>query len=230
LKAFLPLLKSCTNLYYDGFGNANSGWPVGDSSNVVFQYLGGEYRLLMKNPNWWVGATPLEDFGSYLLQAEVRSVNGVNGSFGLLFGRKFGWVGFYTFEISPDGNYVMWRYDGNGVWAALDFGFSSAIEQGAATNVLAVERNGNGIRAFVNGVELIDLTDSKHTGVLGVGLTAVSFDQAPLDVRFDNYTVLPIGCGLSEGEQLAHPAFTLPGTETLIAEDQTILDAANSRP
>jgi hypothetical protein len=229
MKAFIPLVKSCTNLYFDSFGSTTSGWPTGDSGSVLFQYFAGEYRLFMRNPNWWAGATPLESFSNYLLQAEVRNANGADGSYGLLFGREFGWVGFYTFEITRDGDYVMWRYDGNGVWVILDAGSSPVIKKGAATNILAIERNGNGIRGFVNGVELIDLNDSKHQGILDVGVTVVTFDQAPLDVRFDEYTVMPIGCGLSSGEKLAAPAPALPSIGTPEAPDSPWIEAPEQR-
>jgi len=223
---YLPLANSCQNLYFDDFGNPNSGWPADDVGSVLFQYLGGEYRLLMRNTNWWAGSTPGFDFTSYLLQASVRNPTAKDGSYGLLFGRKTGWVGFYTFEVGPDGSYVIWRYNGNGSWTPLDFGSSAAIKGGSASNLLAVERNGIGIRAWVNGVLLIDLNDGAHTGGLDVGVTATSFGEANLDVRFDNYTVLPIGCGLSSGEQLQLPTTGNPAVDL---PDSSVIDAPMQR-
>jgi hypothetical protein len=82
----------------------------------------------------------------------------------------------------------------------------------------------------VNGVKLIDLNDSSHTGGLGVGVTATSFDEADLDVRFDDYTVLPIGCGLSSGEQPAGISPSLPADTSIPAgADQPAFEMESER-
>jgi len=213
----VPIAERCSHLFYDDFGNPASGWPNVDTGSTLFQYLNGEYRLLLKNPSWFAAANPGRIFTNYLVQASVRNVTALNGSYGLMFGHQAGFGGFYTFEIQRDGTYTLWRINSDsGVWILLETSFSAAVKPGAASNHLAVVRNGENIRAFINGVKVVDRDDDDHLGTLGVGVTATSFNAANLDLRFDNFTVLPVGCGLSS-DMLQTPS-TAPGPDHPLQE------------
>jgi hypothetical protein len=79
------------------------------------------------------------------------------------------------------------------------------LKAGAAVNTIAIERNGSLITAYANGEFVTSLTSSTFLGQLNIGVWATSFDQANLDVRYDNYKVEPIGCGLSSTSLLEIP-------------------------
>jgi hypothetical protein len=194
---YLPSASHCLYLYFDDFSDPDSGWPVADTANTQFAYLNGEYRILVKNPTGIGGAVPGVAFENYLVTTEVRNPFNRAGSYGLLFGQVSGFTGFYTFEIDNAQNYAIWRW--NGAWALLAQGTSPVLKPGAAANTLAIERNGAGISAFANGTLVTSVTDGQFTGELRVGVWAAGGGEANLDVRFDDYRVEPLGCGLSAG-------------------------------
>ena len=113
-------------------------------------------------------------------------------------------TGFHCDEIDHAGNYVLWRFTSG--WTPLTFGFSGLIKTGTQTNNLAVERNGNLINLFANGNLIDSFTDGTNQGSRYAGVIGINFDQGTQDVRFDNFTVLSIGCGLSQGA----PSFAIP--------------------
>jgi hypothetical protein len=194
---YLPLVRNCQPLFFDDFIDSSGGWPVDDSGNVAYQYLNKEYRILITGLNWWGAAHQGVVFTDYLLSADVRRMNTNDGRAGLIFEIASDWSSFYTFEIDHEGNYVLWRYTGG--WSPLTFGFSALIETGTQSNTLAVERNGSTINLFANGDLIDSFTDGTLQGSRYAGVIAVNFDQGSQDVRFDDFTVLPIGCGLSQG-------------------------------
>ena len=58
-----------------------------DTGNVQYEYLSGEYRILLRNANWWAGATPdITAANAYNVSVDVRNASGVYGSYGFMFG------------------------------------------------------------------------------------------------------------------------------------------------
>jgi hypothetical protein len=194
-------------LYFDNFSKSNSGWFEGDVGSALYEYRGGEYRILVRNSNWWAGVSPGFSFTDYLVSVEVRSINTNYGGHGLMFGLASDYSTFYTFEVDILGNYYVLRRNNDGSWTELATGFSSAVNLGTNTNKLAVERNGTKINVFANSVLLASVSDGSNTGSLFNGIIARNVSTGNFDARFDNFKVQPIGCGLSIGAAAA-PALT----------------------
>jgi hypothetical protein len=200
---YVPIATHCDILYFDNFSNPNSGWPEADFGSTLFEYRNGEYRLLLRNPFWFAAASPGVTFTDYLLTTDVRIISNKPGTYGLIFGLKSDFSGFYTFEIDNAKNYYIWRW--NGAWALLDSGTSAVLKAGLASNTIAVERNGTSIQAFANGELVTSLSSSTFMGSLFFGVVANSGDQPDLDVRYDNYKIEPIGCGLGASVPFGAP-------------------------
>jgi hypothetical protein len=214
--------RCAPRLYGDDFADPASGWHVGDSGSVLYQYLDGEYRMLLRKTYIWAGARPGFKAADYAVAVDVRHAPGAGlGSYGLIFGLSDDWSQFYSFEILPHGisvNYGLYRYS-SGSWVPLAVGFSGSIHPGGATNRIKIVRDGTLIQAYANGQLLESLEDSTYTGSRHVGLIASSYEQANVDARFDSFVVYPAPCGpfiTSLGEagectpvQTAEPA--LPG-------------------
>jgi len=185
-------------LYADDFSDPASGWHVGDSGNVLYQYLDGEYRMLLRKTSIWASARPGFKAADYTVAVDVRHAPGSGlGSYGLIFGLSDDWSQFYSFEILPHGmsvNYALYRYS-SGSWAPLAVGFSGSIHPGDATNRIKIVRDGTLIQAYANGQLLESLQDSTYTGSRHVGLIASSYEQANVDARFDTFVVYPASCG-----------------------------------
>ncbi len=193
-QAFLPLLtRDFCSPFSDNFSNPASGWPVADDGQVRWEYLSGEYRILVRPTDTWAGARPGVKCSDYTVAVDVRNATGGDGTYGLIFGLSDDWEQFYTFEIAPDGYYYLWRYDG-GNWTLLLSGYSPSINTGTSTNRIKIERVGAQIKAYANNQLLINTSDGAYTGVRHVGLIVTSYSQPNVDGRFDNFVVCAPGC------------------------------------
>ena len=198
-RIFIPLAARdyCSGPFYtDNFSNPGSGWPINDVGSVRWEYLNGEYRILVRNISWEAGARANLQVSDHILAADVRNATGVYGTYGLIIGLSDDWSQFYLFEIDPGGYYAIWRYDA-GSWTVLASGLSGNINTGVASNRLKIERNGTSIKAYANNQLLATVSDSTHTGPRRVGLMVFSYDQPNVDIRFDNFSVYNVNCGTS---------------------------------
>ena len=200
---YLPCVihNLCPLLYADDFSDPGSGWPVDDDGNIRLEYLYGEYRILVREPDWWAGARPGYKASDYVIAMDLRNASGADGSYGFMFGLADDWSQFYSFEIYPDRYYAIWQYGAGSGWTLLTAGASPHINAGTASNHIKLQRQGTSISAHANGHLLASITDSSYLGVRHVGLTASGYDQPNLDVRFDSFTVHPAGCGLTADYQ-----------------------------
>jgi hypothetical protein len=212
---FSPIiLVPCLPLYSDDFSNPASGWPVGDDGDNRYEYLNGEYRILVRPDQWAAGAYPGFQASDYSVSVNLRNPGGVNGSYGIAFGIAGDWSTFYTLEIDRTGWYGIYRYDPSNI-VALSEAFSSAINQGSASNQIKVERNGASINAYANGQLLASVSDGTYTGSRYVGLVVFSFDQPNVDIRFDDFAVYPSSCPVIAASHDTSGGSTLHGQRIL---------------
>jgi hypothetical protein len=195
---FLPtIIRSCASaFYFDDFSNPASGWPSGESTNVLIEYLNNEYRILVKNPHVSVGASPGSVISDYIVVSDVRNVTGTYGAYGIMFDYVPDDLHLYVFGIDPASNYAIWRVV-DGAWTPLASGFTDSIHSETASNQLKIERKGRQIWAYVNGELLNIIDEATLTGSRHLGLLARSYAETNVDIRFDNFTVYPITCGAS---------------------------------
>lgn len=192
---FIPCVsRGCDPLFVDDFSNPGSGWPAGDDGTTRYEYLGGEYRILVRPANWWGAAYPGVAAADFAARVDVRNAAAAEGSLGLVFGISDDWTQLYTFEVWPDGYFGVYRLGGD-QWFKLAAGYSGAVSTGAAVNRLRVERNGAQIKAYANGQLLATVNDAAYTGSGHIGVYAGA-GQPDLDARFDNFAVYPISCGV----------------------------------
>lgn len=198
-RVYLPTISHefCID-FADDFNNPTSGWPVIDNANERFEYLNGEYRMLVKNSFWWVATRPGYKATNFTASVDVRNVTGVDGTYGLAFGISDDWREMYTFEIDPIGRFVIWRLDSSG-WTFLSTGSSPSINVGTATNRIQVVRNGASIGVYANGQPLSSISDNSFLGARHVGLIATTYVLPNLDTRFNDFSVDETGCASSIG-------------------------------
>ena len=200
-KTFLPLItnvSTCSPLFTDDFSDPGSGWPISDDGNIRYEYLAGEYRIMVRNTSWWTGARPGFKASDYVVAVDVRNA-GNYGSYGLLFGGSDDWSQFYGFDIDPDGYYWLWKKDGDD-WTTFDEGYSTHINTGTATNRIKVKRDGSEISIYANGQFITSVIDSSLLGERHLGLITFAYDQPGVDARFDNFAVYPVECSQAAGQ------------------------------
>ena len=198
---YLPLIFRYYNsllLYFDDFSDPNSGWWSGENESVKAGYLNGEYQILIKNTKTgWIMSDPdLVLLSDYRIEVDARqaSSNASSYSYGLMFGRQISGDKFehYFYRVGPTlQEYRLSKRNMDGSSPVLiDWTYSSAIHQGMGTNHLRVDRIGTVIYLYINDTLVTTFTDSSFTSPgRDAGVLAFSNYSAPVDVRFDNFSV-----------------------------------------
>jgi len=107
--------------------------------------------------------------------------------------------GWYEFTVQNDGPYSIWAYDSIGEtgYNMLWSGASTAIQQGKASNLIAVAcltaQDGNMLSIFINNQELKTITDQQYylpEGQVGFGVNVSYMNQVlPVIVGFEYITI-----------------------------------------
>jgi uncharacterized repeat protein (TIGR01451 family) len=190
----LPLvIRNLCGPYRDDYSNPASGWYVDDNGRARWEYLGGEYRMLVRTLDTWAGARAPVACADYTAAVDVRNATGGDATYGLIFGLSDDWQQFYSFEISVDGYYLLWLYNA-GDWTLLTWGQSSSINTGTGTNRLRLERVGAQIAVYANNQLLVSGSDATYPGLRRVGLILSSYGEHDVDARFDNFVMCQPRC------------------------------------
>ena len=187
-----------TPLFSDDFSNPGSGWSVSDDGNRRYAYVSGEYQVLIKTINWYSGLSSGFRCVDCAVELQGRIAGSEPGWLGILFGITDNWSE-YLFRINDSQQYSL-RMKGDAGWGdyLVDWTGSPHINPTQSWNRLRVERNGSSIALYANGGYLTTVYDGTYTGNLRVGLTASSRETVPVDFRFDNFAVYPLGSGAPE--------------------------------
>lgn len=191
---YLPLvLRNFWAGFFDDFSNPQSGWYVSEDENVIWRYLGGEYQIYLKQKDWWTFSTPdLVLPSDYRVEVEARKVSSGVCSYGLIFGTRYTDDSWETYEVliwPTDRQFLVDKRMIDGSWIVLkDWTYSSAINGDYGTNRIRVDRIGTSIKVYINGTMVASITDNSFISPgRDVGVIVYSYEDAPVDVRFDNF-------------------------------------------
>jgi hypothetical protein len=98
---------------------------------------------------------------------------------------------FLFFTIRSDGQFAVFkRQEGSEYFVGMPgYQISPVINPGVSTNHLEVECIGDRLTMYVNDQHLITVNDASFQ-IGDVGLIVGAFDQTPVNVYFDNFTVI----------------------------------------
>lgn len=188
----------CAIYQLDDFSDPGSGWPTGYLSPYVYtQYISGEYNVHYGNLNMDGGRRFFNGWKAdkFRLEVDVRQSEENDFFYGLVFGQDQNTqvFDFYCLSInSHTGEYslIRWSQNPDNV-KGLAYGNSDAIRPGTAINHLAVERVGDRITFWFNGIKAGEVYDNMFTGNRLVGLATDTLPTSALtaDVYFDNFTL-----------------------------------------
>ncbi|MBN1217957.1 MAG: protein kinase [Anaerolineae bacterium] len=176
--------------YFDSDAN---GWATGefedDYSQDEITIEDGKYTLLTltKKAAYIEKNLPNREFSDFVLTLEATPYdNAEHYSYGVAF-REGSDSRVYAFEIGNDGLYAVFLFDD--AWKKLkDWSSAKAIKRGQ-TNELKVIAQGSTFTFFVNGEQLITLTDDTlATGKIGLIVDVFEENQFAI-VDFDNLVI-----------------------------------------
>lgn len=220
----LPIIMNdyCTSPIVDDFSDPASGWPVGSSGSITYQYLNGEYNIFHSDDNRWTAVTRgLVWDNSKQIELEGRLATDREGLWGLLYGLNNNWTDFYTFEILPnDQIWAILHFTSTNGWEAVASGTSGAIRTGTATNRLRITQNQTNSSAgfYINDVLVRTEWYVLPTG--RIGLTGGSF-QGKVDLRYDNFLFVDTNCPIPSQLNSINGEIL----DSLIIQDRPLLDS-----
>jgi len=178
-------------LFADDFSSPTTGWErMRYGEDGMMDYDTGGYRILVNalQANFW--STPHKDFADVRLEVDAGKLGGPDENRIGLICRSNG-ESYYFFMIGSDGYYGLGLYRDHQatLLGQTAIRSSTAIKTGAAVNHLRLDCSASSLRAYANSVQVAQAQDAtlQHGDV---GLLAGTFDQAGVDVVFDNFVAL----------------------------------------
>jgi hypothetical protein len=201
---YIPItLRNYWSGYFEDFNNPHSGWPSGDNDYLRYGFLNGEYQFYVKMKDFGVAISPGPADGrdlylpnDYRVEVDARQVSAAAGAYGLRFGTGYSSDSYEFYQAlvyPPSREFYLYKRMMNGSEAEIiAWTYSPAINQGSGSNHIEVERVGSKIELFINGSEVANISDSSFMGSgRDAGPAVYSYDDVPVDVRFDNFGASP---------------------------------------
>lgn len=179
-------------IYFDNFGNPESGWDVWDSDSAVISYAMDGLRFQIKEANYDYWSLPGQRFTDVTLGVDAKTLGGpTDNDFGLLcrFQNEYN---FYAFLVSSDGYGGIVKVK-DGLYQTLSgpdgLEYGLMIAQGEAVNQIRADCVGTRLTLYVNQEKFLEVEDADFsTG--DIGLIAGSYSEPGVDILFDNFYVL----------------------------------------
>lgn len=191
---FLPddaFAQSGDILFEDDFSNPASGWFTAANEIGLAEYTSdGFFHIRINAPGYNFWSTPAKTFTNVIIEADSVKLSGPEINRIGLICRYQNPQNYYFFIISTDGYYGVGKVkDGvSTLLAQTQMERSPAVLPGAAINHLRGECVGDTLIFYVNQKPLAIVADPDFSSG-DVGLLVGTFDEAGIDVYFDNFIV-----------------------------------------
>ena len=203
--ALLILLSACSNgiedaeeialptqawdavLFQDDFSNPKSGWDRASQGGNSTDYADGKYRITLATPQQDIWANPYQYFDQDIV-VEVdawQNPSTAKAAYGIICGYS-DVNNFYALTIGG-GEYVeIFRYQQGKRLTLASAGNQAGIDP--EYNHLKAECASSTLQLWVNG-SLIAEVEALEVPYGDVGLIVSSFDEANVEILFDNFVV-----------------------------------------
>lgn len=177
-------------IYFDDFSNPESGWEHSLEGGVK-EYYQGTYHIRIDVPNHFSWNLAHQSLGDVRIAVDLAFTGEVELAEMGVICRLVDSNNFIFFTIRSDGQFAVFkRQDGNEYFIGMPgYQSSPAINTGVSTNYLEVECVGDRLTIYANNQHLITVNDASFQ-IGDVGLIVGAFDQTPVNVYFDNFTVI----------------------------------------
>jgi hypothetical protein len=175
-------------LFFDDFGNPQSGWTRYRGEEYEHFYENGEFHFTVWRTNFtgnaWIQLGGLA--AHYRMEVQAWKVGGPDmNNYGLLFGGQND-RDYYTFRISDSGSYRVAKQV-EGQWVELVPWTETAFVNRGGLNFLGLRVEGTEITACLNGQALSTVNDPMLKSGR-VGIIVGAYDE-PVHIHFDNFGV-----------------------------------------
>ncbi len=177
-------------LLEDDFSSESSGWEVGDYDGGSVGYTGdGAYfvRTAEDGGMWGVASVSFSDVDIEVKATQVTADPTDNNAYGI--GCRLQQEGYgYYLVISGDGGYAIILVTEDDEVNLVDWTATDAVNMGNASNNMRAVCDGTTLTLYANGKRLATAEDSTFDSG-DIGLVAVTYENAPTEIHFDNIVV-----------------------------------------
>ena len=176
--------------YAHEFRRDDGEWALVDEDDVTQSFRSRTLHIRLDRTDWvsWAINNQL-DAGSFLAEVDLAHVEGPeNAESGLIF-RFVDEDNFYFFAVSANGYFSLFKREDAGWVTLVDWTESEALNSGPGTlNRIGVLARDETITLLVNSRGVAQVDDrSLDSGA--IGLAAGTFQEAGLEVSFDNFAL-----------------------------------------
>jgi hypothetical protein len=184
-----PSTPSGTILFEDTFATNVSGWDRLANDGGIMDYDSGGFRILIRQPNMNFWSTPQQNFEDVRVEADVTRLNGPEENrAGLICRYQAG--DYYFFIISSDGYYGIGKFIGGQTLLLGQTAMQpSELILKEGINHVRADCVGNTLTLYVNFTQVASAQDTDFANG-DVGVLAGAFNQAGVDVLFQNFVVM----------------------------------------
>ena len=182
----LPTLVSNAVLFQDDFSNPKSGWDRASQGGNSTDYADGKYRITLSTPQQDIWANPYQYFDQdIIVEVDVwQNSSAVQAAYGIICGYS-DVNNFYALTIG--GGYVeIFRYQQGKRLTLISAKNQPGIDP--EYNHLKAECTSSSLQLWVNG-SLVAEVEALEVPYGDVGLIVSSFDEANVEILFDNFVV-----------------------------------------
>jgi hypothetical protein len=184
---------SGTILFEDDFSDDTKGWEDITDDYGTTGISDGAYLISVADSMSYLIADP-DEGGSYAdvsIEVDILASDETPHDMGVIC-RYQDDDNFYYLIIASDGYYAIGKFqDGEDTLVELDempADENGVILNGSAANHMRADCIGDTLTLYANGTKLLEVQDTNFTEG-SVGLIAGSYDDAPVNVLFDNFVV-----------------------------------------
>jgi len=178
-------------LFQDDFSNPKSGWDRASQDGNSTDYADGKYRITLSTPQQDIWANPYQYFDhDIIVEVDVwQNPSTAQAAYGIICGYS-DVNNFYALTIGGGGYVEIFRYQ-QGKRLRL-FGAEDQAGIDPEHNHLEVMCAANQLSLWVNGniVAEVEVTEFTYGDV---GLIVSGFDEAGIEIDFDNFVVKAAG-------------------------------------
>ena len=194
----LPILSNdyCAQPFVDRFDDSTSGWPVGDTGQVIYRYLNGTYNMYHGEKDQWTAVTRGDRLDPSIREFGVSGqLAAGDGFWGMIIALEDDWRSFYTVELFPARKMMYafsysqatgWRM----VMQASVAGFLNSNPNGFNHLSFQTSILDNRLEVFLNGERALGALgfyfNTSQLNNRRIGLTAGSFTDGA-NFLYDNY-------------------------------------------
>jgi hypothetical protein len=180
--------------FEDDFSNPLAhSWDTASDSESTRSIESGSYRIRIAVPQRLVWSTPRQYFTDGRIEVDATKAAGPDSAeYGVICRYAEdpeGSHSFYYLVVAGSGHAKIVRVVANeqSKISASEIPLD-AVRGGDASNHLMAECIGNRLSLYANGIQLLtEIADGPSSG--DVGIIATTYEQAGIDVRFDNFVV-----------------------------------------